>query len=29
LEEALSGTPREMPVTGGMELKSMEGLHEH
>ena len=29
LEEALSGTPREMPETGGVELEGMEGLPEH
>ena len=29
LEEALSGTPQEMPETGGMKLESVEELPEH
>ena len=29
LGEALSGTPQEMPETGGMKLGGVEGLPEH
>ncbi len=29
LQEALSGTPQEMPDTGGVAMESVEGLPEH